>query len=166
MLWIAIFFFLYGPSSAEDVKPGGEVRVVAKEIRPPPIPTDCHDYKILQTIDNARAKWRSLGITQYRYSVERHAFAELVGWPTSSRLVVTVRNGVAAVGPTELSDSFIQSLSVEGQFESLEKTVMENPDCLKVTFDETFGFASSIYVDPVWDMTDDDVRLVFTDFGA
>jgi hypothetical protein len=143
-----------------------QVEVRAKKYTPPEIPSDCHDYKLLQDIEDARAKWRGFGITDYSYTAKRLAFVRLLGWPTDSGLVVRVRNGVVSVGPTKLPDSMLQSLSVEGQFEDLEKTVLEEPDCLRATFDETFGFTTSMYVDPDWETTDDEITLTFTDFGT
>ncbi len=161
-----LFCSLSGGTFAQDFPTTSDVEVVGTKPTPREIPTDCHDYKLLQDIEDARIKWRSLGISDYSYAVERHAFARLVGWPPNSPLVITVRNGIASIVPKELPDSVIRSLTVEGQFEALEKAVLEAPDCLRATFDETFGFTNSTYLDPDWDTTDDEVSLKFTDFGA
>jgi hypothetical protein len=168
LLWLtALLICSYTRNSlAQDQTAHGHVEVSATPIVPGNNPVDCNNYKLLQDIEDARTKWRSFGIKDYSYSVDRIAYTRIVGWPTDSPLVITVRNGLVSVASTELPDSLLQTLSVEGQFEALESEFLRGPDCIQATFDETFGFTSSMYVDPRSDETDDEVKLVFTNFGS
>lgn len=80
-------------------------------------------------------------------------------------LKLTVRSGQPTGNLKRVDSSWLQSVTVDGLFEYIAVEAAKKPDCLKVQFDPTFGYPTSIQIDPVFGGTDDEVEFSVTDFG-
>lgn len=155
-------------ANGSDTPPSGaeELVVFADAIKPPAIPPSCKYEHLSERVEDARAKWQGLGIKEYSFTVEVRSFESALLWPSATPFEVRVRNGNAFPGPRTPGDADLQSMTVEGRFAFIGQAIAEMADCLRVAFDETFGFPVSIYVDPDWSSIDDEIEYVYSDFGS
>jgi hypothetical protein len=59
----------------------------------------------------------------------------------------------------------LQAYSIEAVLERAEAWRRRNPKVLEVTYDETYGFPSRVFVDPDPRVSLDDTTLTVTDFA-
>jgi hypothetical protein len=116
----------------------------------------------LRALAGHEAQWLAKGITSYTFSVARSCFC-----PFTDPVDVTVVDGV--VTTVTRSGLPVEPLDVEG----VPKTVPElfalvsaqpASAAMTVEWDATFGFPSSIQVDPIANATDDEFGIIVTNF--
>lgn len=136
-------------------KPGGATAV----------PDACRYDGLDKQLSAARAQWQGTGINSYSMTVQRASFHQRAAWPNSWPLKLVVRDGHATGNLPRVDQAWLQSVTVDGLFDYIETEAAKHPDCLNVAFDPTFGFPTSIRIDPVFGGADDELEYSISDFG-
>jgi uncharacterized protein DUF6174 len=108
-------------------------------------------------LEQNQAKWEGQHITHYRMSVNESGYAG------SFAATVEVKDGniISPVGtPSEREYLF----TVPGLFSYVSKTYMENPPAIRVTYDSTLGYPTTIYIDPYREPCCQDFTIEIQDF--
>jgi hypothetical protein len=123
-------------------------------------------------LEKNRAKWESLHITHYQMSVDLPYSSE--GYdPMLMPLIVEVKDGnVVSVTNTQgekvSSDDDIYYdhyfFSVPGLFSYVSETYLEKPPSIEVSYDPTFGYPNTIYIDPWMEPCCQDFTISVQDF--
>jgi len=130
------------------------------------IPEPCRYDGLAKELDAARAQWQGTGINSYSMTIQRSSFHQLAAWPNSRPLKLVVRDGRATGNLPRVDAAWLQSVTINGLFDYIESEAAKHPDCLNVTFDPTFGFPTSIRIDPVFGGTDDELEYSISEFGS
>ena len=139
--------------------------VAGKTVGASAIPDACRYDGLTEELAAAEARWQGTGINTYSMTIQRSSFHQLAAWPNSTPLKLQVRSGHPTGNLTRVDSKWLQSVTVDGLFEYIESEASTKPDCLKVEFDPTFGYPTSIRIDPVFGGTDDEVEYSVTEFG-
>ena len=129
------------------------------------IPDACRYDGLAEELAAAEARWQGTGINTYSMTIQRSSFHQLAAWPNSTPLKLQVRSGHPTGNLRRVDSKWLQSVTIDGLFEYIENEASKKPDCLNVEFDPTFGYPTSIRIDPVFGGTDDEVEYSITEFG-
>jgi hypothetical protein len=130
------------------------------------IPNLCRYDDLGKELTAARDLWRGTGINSYSMTIQRASFHQLAAWPNSRPLKLVVRDGHATGNLPRVDPAWLQSVTVDGLFDFIETEAAKHPDCLNVSFDPTFGFPTSIRIDPVFGGADDELEYSISEFGS
>lgn len=130
------------------------------------IPNPCRYDDLGKELAAARDLWQGTGINSYSMTIQRASFHQLAAWPNSRPLKLVVRDGRATGNLPRVDSAWLQSVTVDGLFDFIETEAAKHPDCLNVSFDPTFGFPTSIRIDPVFGGTDDELEYSISEFGS
>lgn len=142
------------------------VEAPAKQNAAARIPDSCRYDGLEEELSAARALWQGTGINSYSMTIQRSAFFQRLAWPNSRPLKLVVRDGHATGNLPAVDPAWLQSVTVDGLFSYIETELAKHPDCLNVTFDSTFGFPTSIRIDPVFGGADDELEYEISEFGS
>lgn len=156
-----------GPSSSlpQTAPAPAAAEVARKTIAASVIPDACRYDGLAEELAAAKARWQGTGINTYSMTIQRSSFHQLSAWPNSTPLKLQVRSGHPIGNLKRVDSKWLQSVTIDGLFEYIENEASKKPDCLKVEFDPTFGYPTSIRIDPVFGGTDDEVEYSVTEFG-
>jgi hypothetical protein len=156
------------PLQATDqaVKPAAPVPAAAKPNVATAIPDACRYDGLDKELSAARALWQGTGINSYSMTIQRASFHQRAAWPNAWPLKLVVRDGHPTGNLPRVDAAWLQSVTVDGLFDYIETEAAKHPDCLHVTFDPTFGFPTSIRIDPVFGGADDELEYSISDFGS
>ena len=111
-----------------------------------------------------RALWESHDITSYRFVLERNCFC-LIRGPVVIEVrdgtvvsVVDQETGEATVDGFALSEIFSEADTIEKLFELIEDS--QDAAVLQVSYDETLGYPTEVYVDQSEMMADEEIGYV------
>lgn len=119
----------------------------------------------LEELSRSRARWSSVGPSDYTYAVERHCFCGFAVTPVR----VTVSDGVVTerrfVESGELIPAEIDVLfpSVDGLFEVLFDAVERDAYSIKATFDPDTGVPLVIAIDYEFNVSDEELGFLVTE---
>jgi hypothetical protein len=130
------------------------------------IPNPCRYDDLGKDLSAARALWQGTGINSYSMTIQRASFHQLAAWPNSRPLKLVVRDGHATGNLPRVDSAWLQSVTIDGLFNFIETEAAKHPDCLNVSFDPTFGFPTSIRIDPVFGGADDELEYSISEFGS
>lgn len=139
--------------------------VASKKSEASVIPDACRYDGLAEELAAAEARWRGTGINTYSMTIQRSSFHQLAAWPNSTPLKLQVRSGHPTGNLKRVDSKWLQSVTIDGLFEYIENEASKKPDCLKVEFDSTFGYPTSIRIDPVFGGADDELEYSVTEFG-
>ena len=142
------------------------VEVTAKQIVAATLPDACRHDGLARELSAARAQWQGTGINSYSMTIQRSSFHQLAAWPNSRPLKLVVRDGHATGNLPRVDAAWLQSVTVNGLFDFIETEAAKHPDCLNVSFDPTFGYPTSIRIDPEFGGTDDELEYSISEFGS
>jgi hypothetical protein len=156
-----------GPSSSlpQPATTPAIVVVAGKTIGASVIPDACRYDGLTEELAAAEARWQGTGINTYSMTIQRSSFNQLAAWPNSTPLKLQVRSGHPTGNLRRVDSTWLQSVTIDSLFEYIKNEASKKPDCLKVEFDPTFGYPTSIRIDPVFGGTDDEVEYSVTEFG-
>lgn len=117
-----------------------------------------------------RALWESKGIEDYRFTLSRNCFC-LIREP----VVVEVRDGKAititdqATGKStidgfELTEIFEEAATIDKLFARIEQAEVEGAVRIDVTYDKTYGYPTSLYIDQSEMIADEEIGYVVSAF--
>ena len=117
-----------------------------------------------------RALWESQGITSYRFTVSRNCFCLIRG-----PVVIEVRDGKVVsiidqeTGQPEvdgfaLSEIYAEAATIDLLFELIERAEAEGAALVRVSFDDTYGYPTEIYIDESEMMADEEIGYTITEF--
>lgn len=123
-----------------------------------------------QSIDGItrnRLLWKSRAISDYSFTFSKNAFV-----PPSDRgpVRITVRNGaMASIDPVEAGqtinpESFASYNTIDKLFDTLETARDRKPALQQQTFNATFGYPESAYIDYSTQIADEEFGFAVTDF--
>ena len=106
-------------------------------------------------IEQNRVKWESQHITHYRMSVDGYGYAILLAITIEVKDDVVVKiidnkseKGLFPIEGVDTSYPYEQLYTVPNLFDYVYKSYLENPARIMVTYDPTFGYPTTIYIDP------------------
>ena len=140
--------------------------LIAYAILFPPVPWRS------QVLAQNRAKWESQNITHYRMSLVTPLETIYYDWVP---LTVEVKDGVVisvinAHGKTVvpyllgLKNLSPEEPTIPGLFAFIDREYRENPPEINVTYDPTFGFPATIYIDPYTEPCCAEFTITVSDF--
>lgn len=147
-------------------EPAAPVRVTAKPDVAAAIPDACRYDGLDKQLSAARALWQGTGINSYSMTIQRASFHQRAAWPNAWPLKLVVRDGHPTGNLPRVDAAWLQSVTVDGLFDFIETEAAKHPDCLNVTFDPTFGFPTTIRIDPEFGGADDELEYSISDFGS
>ncbi len=156
-----------GPSSSlqQPVTAPTLAVVAGKAIEASATPDACRYDGLAEELAAAKSRWQGTGINTYSITIQRSSFHQLAAWPNSTPLKLQVRSGHPTGNLKRVDSKWLQSVTIDGLFGYIESEASKKPDCLNVEFDPTFGYPTSIRIDPVFGGTDDEVEFSVTEFG-
>jgi len=106
-------------------------------------------------LEQNRAKWESQHITHYRMSVDGYGYAKLlaVDVEVKDNVVVKVvdnknKKGLSPAEGENISYPYEQLFTAPSLFDYVYKSYLKNPAAIRVTYDPTLGYPTTIYIDP------------------
>ena len=122
-------------------------------------------------LEQNRAKWESQHITHYQMSVDGTGYAILLAVDVEVKdgVVVKIVDNKSKKGllPTEgvnTSYPYEQLFTVPSLFDYVYKSYLENPAAIRVTYDPTFGYPTTIYIDPYSEPCCQDFTFTISNF--
>jgi hypothetical protein len=125
-----------------------------------------------QELDANRAIWQAAGITTYEYSYQRVCECHP---DIPADTIIAVRDGEIAgvryaredyVADVELPADRWQWFRTIDDLFTLVESAQAQSAVVRVSFDERYGYPSTIYIDYVADLVGDEVDLKVTSFAA
>ncbi len=113
--------------------------------------------------------WVNQGIRSYQYRLQVNCFCPP---EVTDPVIVEVREGAAssvlyaATGKPAESKYFDKYDTVDELFLVIEDTIKRGADEISVTYDETLGFPTRIYIDFVKQAVDDEIAYNISDFQS
>ncbi len=153
-------------AATRPVESAATVQATAKPNVATAIPDACRYDGLDKELSAARALWQGTGINSYSMTIQRASFHQRAAWPNAWPLKLVVRDGHATGNLPRVDSAWLQSVTVDGLFDYIETEAAKHPDCLNVTFDPTFGFPTTIRIDPVFGGADDELEYSISDFGS
>jgi hypothetical protein len=116
-----------------------------------------------QRLEQARAQWRSQGITDYQFTFRRSCFCAPAAREPA---LVTVRQG-AIVSVESVSNGAPQDpalyFTIEGLFDLLEDAIDGDADQLTASYDSALGYPASAFIDRNFMIADEELGFQSTD---
>ena len=115
-----------------------------------------------EDLNNARAIWRATGPASYTYRYQRTCFCPI---EATRQAIVTVRNGVVesavyADDGQPVDPQFIEHFrTVDVLFDMLQEAIANEASTITVSYDPTYGYPLSAYVDYDPNMADEELRF-------
>jgi hypothetical protein len=153
------FFFKKSPPPPPPAAPStgstGPVGGISREAR---------DGLIAALVSN-RGKWRSSGIANYRFTLDRICFCPATLRRPTQFEVTAGNSRIVFPPPAELDSALVLTLPkrVEDLFALAERVIRTEAKPV-IEYDETYGFPSAITTDPNPQAVDDELTFGVRDF--
>jgi hypothetical protein len=121
-------------------------------------------------LDQNRGLWESQGIRHYSYELNISCFCAIIGMMPLS---IEVQDGqLVSISPADGTDignlgGIYENVStIDKLFETIGQAAGQEPYTLEVSYDPTYGYPVSIYLDPAETIADDEIGYDVTNFQA
>lgn len=118
--------------------------------------------KLLERLLSERAKWRLSGIRDYRYSLSQ-SFGQ-ISW---SGVIEVADDEVASYETTDLQPPVVgvpEVPTIEELFSRIARAIAADAATINVTWDPTYGFPTTCFIDLYLELTDEERRWSIDSF--
>jgi hypothetical protein len=121
-------------------------------------------------LDRNRSLWETQAIGHYSFDLNITCFCAIIGMMPLS---IEVQDGqLVSINPADgtdisnLSGIYENVSTIDKLFETIEQAAGQDPATLNVSYDPTYGYPISIYLDPAASTADDEIGYDVSNFQA